>query len=81
MLLTIFSCNRTSQVLLFTEDSNKKKGLKTFYIIVIFLRIEKYKSFKENKHRVMVATDVMGRGIDMERVNLVFNYDIPMESD
>jgi len=29
----------------------------------------------------MVATDVMGRGIDMERVNLVFNYDIPMESD
>lgn len=29
----------------------------------------------------MVATDVMGRGIDMERVNLVFNYDIPHESD
>jgi len=29
----------------------------------------------------MVATGVMGRGIDFERVNLVFNYDIPMESD
>jgi ATP-dependent RNA helicase UAP56/SUB2 len=29
----------------------------------------------------MVATDVMGRGIDFERVNFVFNYDMPMESD
>ena len=63
------------------EDSNKKKGLITFYIFLIFLRIEKYKSFKENKHRVLVCTDVLGRGIDFERVNLVFNYDIPMESD
>ena len=25
----------------------------------------------------MVATDVFGRGIDIERVNIVFNYDMP----
>jgi ATP-dependent RNA helicase UAP56/SUB2 len=25
----------------------------------------------------MVATDVFGRGIDIERVNIVINYDMP----
>ena len=29
----------------------------------------------------MVATDVFGRGIDIERVNIVFNYDMPDNSD
>jgi ATP-dependent RNA helicase UAP56/SUB2 len=29
----------------------------------------------------MIATDVLGRGIDVERVNIVFNYDMPDSSD
>lgn len=29
----------------------------------------------------MVATDIFGRGIDIERVNIVINYDMPTESD
>ena len=29
----------------------------------------------------MVATDLFGRGIDIERVNIVINYDIPDSSD
>jgi len=29
----------------------------------------------------MVATDVLGRGIDIERINIVFNYDMPDSSD
>lgn len=29
----------------------------------------------------MVATEVMARGIDFERVNLVFNYDMAEDSD
>ena len=29
----------------------------------------------------MVATDIFGRGIDIERVNIVINYDIPDSSD
>lgn len=29
----------------------------------------------------MVTTDVLGRGIDVERVNIVFNYDMPTDSD
>jgi len=29
----------------------------------------------------MVATDVFGRGIDIERVNIVINYDMPEGPD
>ena len=29
----------------------------------------------------MVATNIFGRGIDIERVNVVFNYDMPSEAD
>lgn len=29
----------------------------------------------------MVATDLVGRGIDVERVNVVFNYDMADSSD
>jgi len=44
-------------------------------------RIEKYKQFKDFQTRIMVATDVFGRGIDISRVNVVINYDMPADSD
>jgi len=44
-------------------------------------RIDRYKKFKEFQARIMVATDIFGRGIDMERVNVVINYDMPENSD
>merc|ERR1711975_38161 len=44
-------------------------------------RIARYKSFKEFQKRIMVCTDLFGRGIDIERVNIVINYDMPDESD
>eukprot|EP00438_Fugacium_kawagutii_P036503 Skav207202 [mRNA] locus=scaffold2886:13733:18410:- [translate_table: standard] len=40
-----------------------------------------YKQFKEFQKRILVATDLFGRGIDIERVNIVINYDMPDESD
>ncbi|KAJ3333318.1 Spliceosome RNA helicase ddx39b [Blyttiomyces sp. JEL0837] len=40
-------------------------------------RIKRYQSFKDFSSRIMVATDVFGRGIDIERVNIVINYDMP----
>jgi len=40
-------------------------------------RIEKYKEFKEFKKRILVATNILARGIDIERVNVVFNYICP----
>lgn len=40
------------------------------------LSIRRYKEFKEFKKRICVATDVFGRGIDIERINLAINYDL-----
>lgn len=40
-------------------------------------RIEHYQKFKNFEKRLMVATDLFGRGIDIERVNIVVNYDMP----
>jgi len=37
--------------------------------------------FKEYKKRIMVATDIFRRGIDIERVNIVINYDMPDSAD
>ncbi len=34
-------------------------------------------NFKSNKTRVLVATDIAARGIDIDRLSHVFNYDIP----
>ncbi|KAF6138214.1 hypothetical protein GIB67_011054 [Kingdonia uniflora] len=44
-------------------------------------RLTKYKSFKEGHKRILVATDLVGRGIDIERVNIVINYDMPDSAD
>merc|ERR1712194_617421 len=44
-------------------------------------RIARYKAFKEFQKRILVSTDLFGRGIDIERVNIVINYDMPEDSD
>ena len=37
--------------------------------------------FKEGKIRVLVATDVAARGLDIDDVDVVFNYDVPDEQE
>ena len=44
-------------------------------------RLARYKSFKEGHKRILVATDLVARGIDIERVNIVINYDMPDRAD
>lgn len=44
-------------------------------------RIARYQSFKDFNKRILVTTDLFGRGIDIERVNIVINYDFPDSSD
>lgn len=44
-------------------------------------RIRCFNEFKQFKHRILVATDVIARGIDVERVNIVVNYDMPKSTD
>ncbi|GJM94173.1 hypothetical protein PR202_ga10794 [Eleusine coracana subsp. coracana] len=54
-----------------------------FCVIVLLVtgRLTRYKNFKEGHKRILVATDLVGRGIDIERVNIVINYDMPDSAD
>ncbi|XP_068178331.1 ATP-dependent RNA helicase DDX39A [Antennarius striatus] len=44
-------------------------------------RLSRYQQFKDFQQRILVATNLFGRGMDIERVNIVFNYDMPEDSD
>ena len=45
------------------------------------LRNKVMQKFRDNKLELLVATDVAARGIDVEDVEAVFNYDIPDENE
>jgi ATP-dependent RNA helicase RhlE len=40
-------------------------------------RLRALSNFKSGKTRVMIATDIASRGIDIDRLGLVINYDLP----
>ena len=44
-------------------------------------RIERYKDFKDLKSRILISTEIFGRGIDFQGVNVVINYDMPSGTD
>ena len=44
-------------------------------------RIEALEGFKSGKYEVMVATDIAARGIDVEGVTHVINYDVPQHPE
>lgn len=44
-------------------------------------RVRALEGFREGDHRVLVATDIAARGIDVEGVSHVINYDVPNEPE
>lgn len=44
-------------------------------------RLSAMNRFKRGKYRYLVATDVAARGIDIENISLVINYDIPLDEE
>ncbi|MDX1585817.1 MAG: DEAD/DEAH box helicase [Balneolaceae bacterium] len=44
-------------------------------------RNEALRKFRNKTHPVMVATDVLARGIDIDNVSLIINYDVPNTPD
>jgi superfamily II DNA/RNA helicase len=44
-------------------------------------REEVLRKFRSRKIRILVATDVMSRGIDIKDINLVINYDVPHDAE
>ena len=44
-------------------------------------REEVLNDFRSKKIRILVATDVMSRGIDVKEINMVINFDVPHDAD
>jgi len=79
-------CIENSGVTIRRDEGNcKTLGSKTSICIHSALpqpeRIKRYQQFKAFEKRILVATDIFGRGIDVERVNIVVNYDTPTDAD
>ena len=44
-------------------------------------RIDILKDFRKQKFRVLITTDIIARGIDIQQITLVINYDMPQEKE
>merc|ERR1711904_343316 len=78
-----------NQVIIFVKNKNRAEALAkilnngqfpTSFIhgrIEQSDRIRKFEEFKNYGKRILVSTDLMGRGIDINKVNVVINYDLP----
>lgn len=89
LLLHILEDQRIDQVLLFSRTKHgadriarnlKKQKIKTASIHGDKAQNQRQKSlaqFKEGEIRVLVATDIAARGIDIDKLKYVINYDIP----
>lgn len=42
-------------------------------------RIATLNAFREGTSRILLATDIVGRGIDVQQVSLVINFDLPVQ--
>ena len=63
-----------------------EKKLQNTHIIGIRSRTELRKDmllrdFRSKLIRILVATDVMSRGIDVKEINMVINYDVPHDAE
>ncbi len=47
----------------------------------LFQRREALEGFKTGRYKVLVATDIASRGIDVTGIELVINYDLPEDAD
>lgn len=45
------------------------------------MRMEIMKEFRSGKNRILISTDLLARGIDVQQVNVIINYDVPFEHD
>jgi len=82
-----------NQVFIFVSSANRAKTLSDLLNELYFPssyihshmsqeeRIKRYKSFKDYETRILISTDLFSRGIDIEKVNIVINYDMPDNAD
>jgi len=80
---TIIYCNHHQSVELLTkklQEQNFKVSL-IHGSMDITEREDAMKKFRSLNTRVLISTDLLGRGIDVQQVSIVINYDIPFKNE
>lgn len=92
-LLDLYSLVSTSQAIIFCNSIEKVNWLKTnlesnnFTITCLHGKMtqkerdEVITEFKDGTTRILLTTDLLSRGIDIPLVNLVINYDLPINKE
>ena len=93
LLLKILEREKPTLALIFSRTKRgaerlgkllKQRGFNTAYIHGGLSQHERDRAianFRANKVSILVATDVMGRGIDVPNISHIINYDIPESPD
>jgi len=89
VLIDIYDTIRVSQGIIFVNSKQKAIELKelldskNYTVSMIHGGYNQYErndilnEFKLGKSRILIATDILSRGIDIQQISLVINYDIP----
>lgn len=93
ILLKLFSENRFERVIVFASSKVKVKELaralrgKKLEVGEMHSDLDQNKreevmlDFKSGKIKILVATDIVARGIDIDDINCVVNFDVPHECE
>ena len=79
----IIFCNTRKTVEWLSEQMNEKG----FGVVPFHSELDQYqredvmRKFRLGTARVLISTDILGRGIDVQQVSMVFNYDLPVKID
>ncbi|HVO65013.1 MAG TPA: DEAD/DEAH box helicase [Syntrophales bacterium] len=89
LLMKILDCTKMASVLVFTRTKDRAtrlaKQMKKSGFLVASLqgdlpqnkRQEALNGFRSGKYKILVATDIAARGIDVSQISHVINYDMP----
>ena len=93
VLLDLYNIISTTQAIIFCNTIRKVEWLskeltdKNFAITSIHSKMSQdernsiVEEFRDGKTRLLLTTDLLSRGIDIPQVNLVINYDLPINKE
>lgn len=89
----IYDLISVSQTIVYTNTKKKAEWLRKqledrkFTVSIIHSdmgpldRTKIMKEFRNGKSRILISTDLLSRGIDIQQVSIVINYDLPFKPD